>query len=136
MIIIKTINDEIRKAIANAGIRHWEVAATVGIDETTLVRWLRSPLTDERKKTILKAMEKIKKEKQREEESHETLRTSEAESDTELNNQNEDNGKLQDYLSKGIHNYKFLSIADNLKELSYLELIEKIAHEGRESSKT
>lgn len=55
-------NPEIREAIKRARVKHWQIAAELGIGESTLVRWLRFDLTDERKGLILAAVEKVRAE--------------------------------------------------------------------------
>lgn len=46
-------NQEIRKALKMSGMKHWELAAAIGVDETTICRWLRKELPDEKKNHIL-----------------------------------------------------------------------------------
>ena len=53
-------NLEIRQAIINKRLKHWEVAKALGIHETTLSRWLRHELTEDKKQIILKAIQDIK----------------------------------------------------------------------------
>lgn len=36
-----------------SGIKHWELAVAIGVDETTICRWLRKELPDEKKNHIL-----------------------------------------------------------------------------------
>lgn len=56
-------NVAVRKLIADAGLRHWEVAAAAGISDSTLCVWLRKPLTEERLKRVNTAIEKLKAER-------------------------------------------------------------------------
>ena len=56
------MNTEIREAIKKARVKHWEVASALGISEYTLVRWLRFPLSEERRAAILKAIETAREE--------------------------------------------------------------------------
>ncbi len=56
-------NIEIRKQIADAGLKHWEVADAVGVNEATLCVWLRKPLTEERLERVNTAIEKLKAER-------------------------------------------------------------------------
>lgn len=42
-------NQEIRKALKASGMKHWELAVAIGVDETTICRWLRKELPDEKK---------------------------------------------------------------------------------------
>ena len=53
-------NTEIRNAISNAGLRHWQVADAAGISEATLCVWLRKPLSDEREKRVNDAINLLK----------------------------------------------------------------------------
>lgn len=50
------INAEIRKSIAAAGLKHWQVADAAGISETTLCVWLRKPLKGERLERVREAI--------------------------------------------------------------------------------
>lgn len=52
-------NLDIRMAIREKRLHHYEVAARIGISEYTLCRWLREDLTEERKDSILKAISEI-----------------------------------------------------------------------------
>ncbi|MDQ8644377.1 hypothetical protein RG601_04915 [Enterococcus sp. FR169] len=54
-------NSDIRSIIVKNRFKNWEVANQIGIADTTLSVWLRTPLNDERKKRILKAIEELKK---------------------------------------------------------------------------
>ena len=49
-------NAEIRKAISDAGLKHWQVAAAAGISEATLCVWLRKPLTKDQKERVCAAV--------------------------------------------------------------------------------
>lgn len=49
-------NQELRDAIARAGLRHWQVALAAGISEATLCVWLRTPLNDIRLERIKNAI--------------------------------------------------------------------------------
>lgn len=53
----QTIRDKARKC----GVRHWQIAQKLGISEPTIMRWLRTPLTPERERMILNAIEKLAK---------------------------------------------------------------------------
>ena len=55
------MNAEIRAAIKAAGLYQWQVAKACGVNEYTLIRWLRDELSDERKKAIYKAIEELAK---------------------------------------------------------------------------
>lgn len=46
-------NQEIRSALKESGMKHWELAAAIGVDESTLCKWLRKELPDDKKSNIL-----------------------------------------------------------------------------------
>lgn len=54
-------NLNIRKLITQYRLRYWEVAAQVGISDSRLSVWLRTPLSDERKARVEKAIEELTK---------------------------------------------------------------------------
>lgn len=54
-------NQEIRDLIFANRLRNWEVAQEVGITDGRFSVWLRTPLNDERKERVLKAIEKLTK---------------------------------------------------------------------------
>lgn len=54
-------NEDIRKEIKSAGVRHWQVADAIGISDTTFTRWLRKELPDDKKVAVLSAIRKISK---------------------------------------------------------------------------
>mgnify|MGYP006991517026 CR=1 FL=1 len=54
-------NIEIRNLIARKRFKYWEIAAAIGICPYSLSKWMRQPLTDERKSKILAAIEKLEK---------------------------------------------------------------------------
>lgn len=56
-------NEKIREKIADAGLRYWQVAYAAGISEATLCVWLRKPLTEEREKRIMSAIEVLSSER-------------------------------------------------------------------------
>lgn len=51
-------NKVIRKMFKDKGVFQWEVAESLGVSEVTLIRWLRTPLTDEKKENVIKAINK------------------------------------------------------------------------------
>lgn len=53
------MNDEIRKQIADAGLRYWEVVAEIGIHRVTFNDWLHFPLTGERLKRVQDAIKAL-----------------------------------------------------------------------------
>ena len=52
-------NAEIRELMQKRRLRHYEVAAQIGISETTFSVWLRSELTEERRAKVLRAIEDL-----------------------------------------------------------------------------
>lgn len=56
-------NQEIRNRIYANYLKHWEVAERLGISDSRLSVWLRTPLNDERKARIEKALEELIKQK-------------------------------------------------------------------------
>lgn len=55
-------NLDIRKLIKDSKLKHWQVAEVAGISASTLCVWLRSDLTDERRKLIVSAIARIQTE--------------------------------------------------------------------------
>lgn len=53
-------NESIRKAMAAANVKHWELANILGISRTTLQDRLRYVISDEDKQTYLNAIDSIK----------------------------------------------------------------------------
>lgn len=54
-------NHEIRQAIRESGLRHYEVAELIGCHATTLASWLAmKDLAPEKKEAILNALEQVK----------------------------------------------------------------------------
>lgn len=53
----QTVRDEARKR----GVKHWQIAQKLGISEPTIMRWLRTPLTPEREKKVLSAINEVAK---------------------------------------------------------------------------
>ena len=58
-------NKIIRDELKARGVRHWELAAALGVSEQTLVRWLRFELDEERQLDMLMKIEEIAKRKER-----------------------------------------------------------------------
>lgn len=52
-------NTEIRLACKQFGVYLYSVAATLGVSEATLTRWLRYELPAEKKKQVMDAIEKV-----------------------------------------------------------------------------
>lgn len=55
------MNSEIRDAIKKANVKQWEIAKFCGVSESTLIRWLRFELTDERRELITNAINSLTK---------------------------------------------------------------------------
>ena len=53
------MNQDIRMRIKSAGLKQWQVAQQCGVHEYTFIRWLRYELSDERRNTILKAIDAL-----------------------------------------------------------------------------
>ena len=58
-------NKIIREELKARGVRHWELAATLGISEQTMVRHLRFELDEDRQLEMLMKIEEIAKRKER-----------------------------------------------------------------------
>lgn len=56
------LNEKIKKTAKRNHVYYWQIALSLGIAESTIYRWLRTPLTDEREKAILNAIDTIAKE--------------------------------------------------------------------------
>ena len=52
-------NGALRRSLYNARIPMWEVARAIGVHENTIIRWLREPLSEERRKRIERAVVEI-----------------------------------------------------------------------------
>ena len=59
-------NSDVRTAAKSAGVFLYEVAVAMGISEPTMTRKLRFELSDNEKKPIFDAIERIRTEKQKE----------------------------------------------------------------------
>lgn len=57
----KQANLEVRSIMKEKKIFQWQVAVEMGISDVTLVRWLRLPLSDEKKAMVMKAIDKAAK---------------------------------------------------------------------------
>lgn len=55
-------NSDVRKMAMQHGVKQWQIAAECHISEQTLVRWLRFPLSAERKALIVAAIERLAQE--------------------------------------------------------------------------
>ena len=58
---IKKLNQDIKETIRKARIHQWEVASAIGISESTLIRWLRDELPEEKRMRILSAVDQIQR---------------------------------------------------------------------------
>ncbi len=52
-------NSHIRNYLTMKGIPMWKVAEVIGISESTMTRWMRTPLSAEHHKKIMDAVSKI-----------------------------------------------------------------------------
>lgn len=52
-------NEEIRIKIRNSRLRMYEVAARVGVSDSRFSVWLRTPLNDERRERVEKAIAEL-----------------------------------------------------------------------------
>lgn len=55
-------NQTIREAAKRKNVKHWQIAEYLGISEPTIMRWLRIPLSPEREKAVMEAIETLAKE--------------------------------------------------------------------------
>lgn len=55
-------NQTVREAAKRKGVKHWQIAECLGISEPTIMRWLRIPLSPEKEKAIMEAVEVLAKE--------------------------------------------------------------------------
>lgn len=54
-------NSDIRSEIANAGLRHWQIADALNINQSTLCIWMRHELTSEKKAQIRSIIKDLSK---------------------------------------------------------------------------
>lgn len=59
-------NKEIEHLLKQEHIYKWMVAKKIGIHETSLVRWFREELSEERKQQVMSAIEEIKSDRLKE----------------------------------------------------------------------
>ena len=57
-------NIELREMLRRQRIRHYEVAAVLGISEGTFCKWLRTELPPDKREEVLEAIKKIESEMQ------------------------------------------------------------------------
>ncbi|CDQ20993.1 hypothetical protein [Halobacillus karajensis] len=55
-------NKDIRTAIRDAGLKHWQVAEAYGLHEGNFSRLLRKELPEDKKQEVFQAIEEAKKE--------------------------------------------------------------------------
>lgn len=53
------INAEINDLIGRTRLRKWEIAEKIGISASTFSVWLRTPLTEDRKRRVLNAVHSL-----------------------------------------------------------------------------
>lgn len=58
---IMKANQDIRDLIYTNRLKNWQVAEQVSISDSRLSVWLRTPLNDERKARVLKAIDELTK---------------------------------------------------------------------------
>lgn len=54
-------NEEVRSAIRKSGLKYWEVAAAVGIADTTFSKWLRTELEPSKRHKVIEAIHTLSK---------------------------------------------------------------------------
>lgn len=59
MLAAKQANTDIRAEVKKRGLCYWQLAELLGLHSQTVNNWLRIPLTDERRKRILDALEQF-----------------------------------------------------------------------------
>lgn len=55
-------NQEVRKAARSAGIPFWKLGSRIGVSEQTIVRWLRTPLPNEKQQELLRTISELERE--------------------------------------------------------------------------
>ena len=55
-------NQDIRQAAKHANVSLWEIALHIGIGESTMTRWMRTPLSSEKLEKIMTAINELAKE--------------------------------------------------------------------------
>ncbi len=53
------MNTDIKIEMKRRNVRQWAVAKACGVSETTMVRWLRDDLSEERKAAIYAAIDRL-----------------------------------------------------------------------------
>ena len=57
MIVANRANEEIKALLKSKGLFYWQVAEQLGVSESTLLRWMRTEFTADRKAKIEAAIE-------------------------------------------------------------------------------
>lgn len=58
----KFCNADIRNELKAAGVYFWQVAAKLGVAESTFIRWMRFELSDEQKQKVRAAISEARSE--------------------------------------------------------------------------
>lgn len=58
----KVNNADIRDELKNANVYLWQIAAKIGVAESTFIRWMRFELSDEQKQQVRDAIKEVTKE--------------------------------------------------------------------------
>ena len=53
-------NQEIKNKVKENGLFMWQIADEIGISEPTLVRWMRYPLSAEKRASVMDAIKHLK----------------------------------------------------------------------------
>ena len=53
-------NEEIKRRIRESRVYQYEVADALGVSDITFCKWLRKPLTPERERDVLDAIQRLK----------------------------------------------------------------------------
>ena len=55
----KDANADIRRRIKKSGLKHYEIAYVCGISDVRFCQWLHRPLTDEHRRRVIDAIDKL-----------------------------------------------------------------------------
>ena len=55
-------NRDVRRAARAAGVPLWKIARQLGVSEPTMTRWLRTPLSSEKREAVLGAISELEEE--------------------------------------------------------------------------
>lgn len=55
-------NEDVRRAARAAGVPLWRIAEALQVSEPTLTRWMRTPLPDDKRDRIMKAIPALERE--------------------------------------------------------------------------